>query len=368
MADRGPCPSPDAPTNRREPDVKTTSKKPDEHLRSAKSAGRAVRWLRAALFCSAASVAACASAGPDLRPDDPAYKDPARRAYYDAMRELIEGDYIQAATLFQAVAASPRHVKHASLAKLRLGDSFFFQGRWAEAAEVYRGFVSQHQSDPNLPYARFKVAECQYKRIPGEWFASPPAHEFDQTLTLQAEAEIKGFLTLFPTSHFAPKAKKMLAEVREMLLATELYAADFYEDREQWQAVAWRLDFAVDVYPELAVREDLVWRLGDAWQRVGNHGEAAAAWTLYVQRFPDAKRHEEAQRRLEEAKQKAESTKAVVPPVAPPAKPAEPPAEVAPEEPSEEPLEDGETSDDPEEPGELKLKPPELPQLSPDSD
>lgn len=349
--------------------MKTPSKKPDEQPRSATNASRAVRWLSAALVVSASSVAACASAGPDLRPDDPAYKDPARRAYYDAMRELIEGDYIQAGTLFQAVASSPRHVKHASLAKLRLGDSFFFQGRWAEAAEVYRGFVSQHQSDPNLPYARFKVAECQYKRIPGEWFASPPAHEFDQTLTLQAEAEIKGFLSLFPTSHFAPQAKKMLGEVRQMLLATELYAADFYEDREQWQAVAWRLDFAVDVYPELAVREDLVWRLGSAWQRVGNHGEAAAAWALYVQRFPDANRHEEAVRRLEEAKQKAEGAKAVVPPVAPPAKPAEVPAEDPPSEPSDEEVpEDGETSDDSEEPGELKLKPPELPQLNPDSD
>lgn len=323
-------------------------------------------WIAAA---GLTMVSGCAAVGPDLAPSDPAYKDPARRAYYDGMRELIEGDYIQAGTLFQAVAASPRHVKHASLAKLRLGDSYFFQGRWAEAAEVYRGFVAQHQSDPNLPYARFKVAECQYKRIPGEWFASPPAHEFDQTLTLQAEAEIKGFLTLFPTSHFAPKAKKMLAEVRSMLLATELYAADFYADREQWQAVAWRLDYAIDVYPELAVREDLVWRVADAWQRVGNHGEAALAWGLYVQRFPDASRHEEAQRRLEEAKKRAEANKPAAPKEQP--KVEVPVPHVGPETPGpvEEEIPEEETPEEETDDGEPpKLRPPTLPPLSPEID
>jgi outer membrane protein assembly factor BamD len=320
------------------------------------------RWIAAA---GVAIVSGCGSVGPDLSPDDPAYKDPARRAYYEGMRELIEGDFIQAGTLFQAVATSPRHVRHAALAKLRLGDSYFFQGRWAEAAEVYRGFVAQHQSDPNLPYARFKVAECQYKRIPGEWFASPPAHEFDQTLTLQAEAEVKGFLTLFPTSHFAPRAKKMLAKVRSMLLSTELYAADFYADREQWQAVAWRLDYAADVYPELAVREDLVWRMAEAWQRVNNHVEAKNAWALYVQRFPDAARHDEAERRLEEAKRRVDAEKAP-PPVAPPT----PKPEVEPEElePTDETTDEETTDEETEDGGAPKLRPPTLPPLSPDID
>lgn len=324
---------------------------------------RVLRWVRTGMVVGAALVAGCASSGPDLSPNDPAYKDPARRAYYDGMRELLEGDYIQAGTLFQAVAASPRHVKHASLAKLRLGDSYFFQGRWAEAAEIYRGFVAQHQSDPNLPYARFKVAECQYKRIPSEWFASPPAFEFDQTLTMQAEAELKGFLTLFPTSHFAPQARKMLAEVRSMLLSTELYAADFYADRDQWQAVAWRLGYAIDIYPEIAVREDLVWRWADAWQRVGNHGQAVTAWTAYLQRFPEAKRHEEAQRRLESSRRKLEETQPVrtPPAVVPPAVDAVDPNEE--EVPEEELLEDEGDG-----PGRPQLRPPELPELTPDVD
>ena len=73
-----------------------------------------------------------------------------------------------------SVAASPRTSKYAALAKLRLGDALFYQDRYAEATEVFRGFTNQYKSDPNLPYARFKVAQCYYERIPGEWFPAPP--------------------------------------------------------------------------------------------------------------------------------------------------------------------------------------------------
>jgi outer membrane protein assembly factor BamD len=272
------------------------------------------------------------------------------------MRELIDGDYLKASQLFQAVAASPRHVKHASLAKLRLGDAFFFQGRYAEAAEIYRGFVQQNNSDPNLPYARFKVAECQYKRIPGEWFASPPAHEFDQTLTQQAEAELKGFITLFPTSVFAAPAQKMLTTVRSMLLRHELYAADFYASHEQWQAVAWRLGQAIDVYPELAVKEDLVWRWAEAWREVGNKRETVRALGLYVDRFPNGDRHELAQKRIEELKRAIEAESV----------PKAPAADPKVDKPKPDPEDDGTGDDAPDD--KPRLKPPELPPLAPGID
>jgi len=337
----------------------TTHRQPEGDNRRA-SRGRVSLMLGVAFLVS---TSACASVGPDLPPDSAAYKDAARRAYYEGMRELIDGDYLKASQLFQAVAASPRHVKHASLAKLRLGDAFFFQGRYAEAAEVYRGFVQQNNSDPNLPYARFKVAECQYKRIPGEWFASPPAHEFDQTLTQQAEAELKGFITLFPTSVFAADAQKMLTTVRSMLLRHELYAADFYAGHEQWQAVAWRLGQAIDVYPELAMKEGLVWRLAEAWREVGNKRETVRALGIYVDRFPNGERHELAQKRLEELKRALEAESAPKTPAADPKVDGEP----APEpdgEPAPEP--DGTGDDTPDD--KPRLKPPELPPLDPGID
>jgi len=311
-------------------------------------------WAAVRAVLLGALLAGCASPGAPLPAE---VKDPARRAYYQAMRELVDGDYVEATTLFQAVAASPRHVKYAALAKLRLGDTLFNQGRYAEATEIYRGFVQQHNADPNLPYARFKVAECYFERLPGEWFASPPAHEFDQTLTTQAEAELKGFVTTFPTSAFAPAARKMLTETRKMLLRHELYAVDFYADQDKWQAVAWRLRDAIETYPELAATDAQVWRLASAWDKVGDRSETARALGLYLAKFPSGPHADQAKARLAaiRAELEAETREPAPTPPTPP--------EVAPELLPEEPVE---TPDDTELPDKLELRPPELPPLAPD--
>ena len=304
-----------------------------------------------ALSLGSLTAPGCATPGAPLPPE---IKDPARRAYYAGMRELADGDYVKATTLFQTVAASPRHVKYAALAKLRLGDALFFQGRYAEATEVFRGFVQQHNADPNMPYARFKVAESYYERLPGEWFASPPAHEFDQTTAIQAEAELKGFVGAFPTSVYAPKAREMLEQARKMLFEHEMYAVDFYDDRDKWQAVAWRLRDAIDAYPEIGLKDDLVWRMSMAWDKVGDRTETARSLGLYVSKFPTGKRIEAAKSRLVAIQKALESE------TKPEAKPAP-----APEAPVESPVEEpaGTPAGTPDGPDDFKLKPPELPSL-----
>lgn len=261
---------------------------------------------------------ACGSSGPAL---DGSVKDPVRRAYYDGMRELVDGNYLEASQQFTLVASSPRTSKYAALAKLRLGDALYYQERYAEATEVYRGFTNQYKSDPNQPYARYRVAECYFERLPSDWFAAPPAYEMDQTLTQQAEAELKGFLSQFPTSRYAPSARAMLAETRGMLFAAEMYAVDFYAHKEKWQAVAWRLRDAIDTYPELALREARVWQLSRAWKRVGQPSEVARALGLYLEKFPEGPHVAEAKAELEAIRQSLEKKPEAAPAPAPDKKP-----------------------------------------------
>lgn len=313
-----------------------------------------------------AALGGCAASAPPF-PDE--IKDPARRAYYEGVARLKDGDYVKAAQILQVVAASPRHVKHAALAKLRLGDALFFQGRYAESAEVYRGFVGQYKTDPNLPYARYMVARSFHKRLPSDWFLIPPAYEMDQSITQQAEGELKSFLTTFPTSPFAPEVRKMLAETRGMLFAREMYAVDFYADRDKWQAVAWRLGDALQTYPELAMKDALVWRFVGAWDKVGDPGETAKALGMYLEHFPDGKHHGAAKERLEVMRKAIEAREKAATPKVPPADPngpKVPPTKIEPTDPTEpDAPEDPETPPDEDEP---KLKQPVLPELDPSAD
>ncbi len=253
---------------------------------------RLERLLLALAAATAAS--ACGSSGPPLPPDA---TDPSRIAYYRGMERLVAGDYLRASEIFQTLSAAPRHVRHATLARLRHGDALFLEGRYAEATEIYRAFVNQHRGDPNLAYARFRIAAGYFRRLPTEWFLSPPAHEMDLTLTQQTETELTGFLTLFPTSPYAAEVRTMLTATRRLLLNHELYAAQFYAGKAAWSGVAARLLGAFERYPEL-VDEPAGWRLVEAAERIGSPAQSVKALAKVLERFPESPRRSELERRL----------------------------------------------------------------------
>lgn len=278
------------------------------------SARAAIRPLLVALLLASAPTVGCASSAPAPT----TIRDTARRAYYEGMRELVAGNYVRARQLFNQVARSPSYLSYSALARLRIGDALYLQDRFEEAVEVYRSFVAQYESDPNLPYARYRIAASYHARIPSEWFASPPAYEIDQTMTREAVRELRAFIKTFPTSRFADDARVKLDEARRMLFEHELYAADFYDARDKPRAVAWRLQVAVNEYPDMAVEPDLVWRMADAFAAAGDQADAAQALALYIERFPKGERHADAKRRLEAIRKQADQGAPKEGPKAPP--------------------------------------------------
>lgn len=227
----------------------------------------------------------------------------ARVSYLEGMQELVDGNNSQALSIFSKIARSPRYVRHAALSKIRMGDALFNDRRFEEAAMAYRSFVAQHGGDPNVPYARFRIAASHFNRIPdGVWF-EPPDHERDQTATRSATRELSGFLRAFPTSRFASKAREMLKVATDMLLAHQIYVADFYESRDKPRAVAWRLAHAIKTYPEVAKTPGLVWRMATAYAKADDQADAARSYATYIESFPEGPQVAEAKRRLEVIRQ-----------------------------------------------------------------
>ena len=214
-------------------------------------------------------------------------EDTARRSYHEAMEELVAGNYAHAMQLFQKVSRSPSYIRHAPLARLRIGDALFLQQNYEEAIEAYRGFVSQYGNNPNLPYARYRIAVCYHRRIPGDWVIVPPRFEKDQSMTRQAVRELAGFLRTFPTSPFAGDAKDKLEDANRILLSHEIYVADYYADKEQWLAVAWRLDAAIGEYSGLIDDPEIYWRRAHAFQSAGHQEDARRAYQSYLDAFPN---------------------------------------------------------------------------------
>lgn len=228
----------------------------------------------------------------------------ARKRYMQAMHELAAGSYSRAVEVFNQIAQGPSWVRYSGLARLRVGDALFLQQRFPEAINAYRTFLGQHGSSANVPYAHFRIAASYHRQMPDSWFAAPPAWQKDQAQTERAEKELESFLDRFPLSRFAEDARRMLRDVQRVLYRHELYVADYYAARDEWRAVAWRLDGAIDAYPERALKPDNVWRMAEAYDRVGNTSEAIEGFTLYLEEFPEAPRRDAAKRRRSELRKR----------------------------------------------------------------
>lgn len=226
-------------------------------------------------------------------------KDTVRRTYFEAVDELVGGNYVRARQLLNQVARAPRYFRYAALARLRIGDSLYLQERYEEAIQLYRAFTAQYKSDPNLPYARYRMAVCYYKRMPSEWFASVADHELDQTMTTEAVRELTSFIRTFPVSRFTADARLKLKEARQMLLDHVLYAADFYDSRDKPRAVAWRLDDALKRYPDFVTTDAIVWRMADSYAKAGDQADAARSYAMYLEKFDNGEQRAEAKRRLD---------------------------------------------------------------------
>ncbi|MGM0574608.1 MAG: outer membrane protein assembly factor BamD [Myxococcota bacterium] len=264
--------------------------------------------LAASVSPGCASDRAATAGDQPPRGSAPAVQEAARKSYVEGMEELVAGNFTRAIQLFNRVARSPRYVRYAALARLRIGDALFLQERHEEAIEAYRTFVAQHASDPNLPYARFRIAASYHARVPSDWFAAPPAWEKDQSMTIQAERELRGFVRTFPTSRWAPRARKMLEDARRMLLNRELYVARYYAEREEWRGAAWRWERALKEYPEMATTPDRIWRMARAYAKAGEVADAARAYAAYLEEFPEGSRSGDARKALESIRAELEES------------------------------------------------------------
>jgi outer membrane protein assembly factor BamD len=257
-------------------------------------------FCRLSLFVLATcSFMGCAHGGTGSVSDNSNPEGSARRAYFKGMKELVAGNHNKATEIFSKLSRGPRYLRYGALARLRIGDAFFVQKRWDEAIEAYRAFVAQYATDPNLPYARYRIAAAYHRRLPDDWFLTPNAHEMEQTMTNQAVRELQGFMATFATSRYAPQVREMLGDARSLLLSHEFYVADYYEARENWRGVAWRLESAVKNYPDLALTPELLFRMANAYEMAGDIADAARCYGTYLEQFPEGTKRQQCQQSLD---------------------------------------------------------------------
>jgi outer membrane protein assembly factor BamD len=175
------------------------------------------------------------------------YAENARQKYEEGVRAVESENWEGAAETLNDLKRRYSYSRYARLAELRLADADLAQDKYAEAVSGYKAFVHDYPNDPEVPYARYRVAKAQYDSV-SQSALMPPLEERDLAAVNDALVSIRQFLSDYPTNNYTDELRYMRAVVVGLLARHELYVARFYLERGKFDAAIARCEHALDAF------------------------------------------------------------------------------------------------------------------------
>jgi outer membrane protein assembly factor BamD len=169
-------------------------------------------------------------------------KDPASMMA-DAEDEIKNDHFLVALDKLRIIKNKFPYSNYSLEAHLRIGDVYFLQESYPEAAATYESFKDLHPKHTKVAYAMFRLAKSYFND-------APDVVARDQTVAKKALESYNDFLKRFPSASETEEARKDVAQIRKNLAEKELYIGDFYNKREHPDAAAKRYDNVLRTYPE----------------------------------------------------------------------------------------------------------------------
>ncbi|MCC6749309.1 MAG: outer membrane protein assembly factor BamD [Deltaproteobacteria bacterium] len=239
-------------------------------------------WI--ALLCGG-SLVGCAEAGGGV---SVSYGETARANYEKGLRELKDESYPEAMKYFAFVKSKFPFSRYATLAELRVADTYLAQEKYLEAIDAYKLFVKFHPTHPQVEdgYAAYKVCEAYMKQIPSDWFLVPPGHEKDQTATREALREVQNFRKTYARSPYLAKVADMDRQCVRNLADHELYVARFYLENDRPYATILRLEGLLNRYPDANIDPEVMLLLGKTYLKMKKPDKARETFLALARKYP----------------------------------------------------------------------------------
>lgn len=216
------------------------------------------------------------------------FQHQAKVAYEEALESFHDRDWVTVPTLMAEVKREYAGTKWARLAQLRIADAEFHQRSFPEAITSYREFLREFPNDEEVPYARYRVALCQFEARPSSALA-PPLEERDLVNIRDADRSIADFLKDYPNYKEREHLLYMQEWVRGMLARHELYVARYYLARNKLDAAIARTEYALVNFKETGLEPEALVLLGETHMKRHEPHKAAGAFQIVLDRYPESR-------------------------------------------------------------------------------
>jgi outer membrane protein assembly factor BamD len=215
------------------------------------------------------------------------YTDNARRDYEAALEAYEDKNWELADELLNEVKRKYAYSRYARLAELRLADGNFQQEKFAEAISGYKEFVHDHPNDPEVPYARYRIAKAEYDSV-SQSIMLPPLEERDLASVNDALTTLRNFLSDYPGSEHTEELRYMLDVVLGLLARHELYVARYYLAEGRFDAAIMRCEYAIKTLKSSGLEPEGMVLLGEIYMKQKRKKDAREVLNKLLQLYPES--------------------------------------------------------------------------------
>jgi len=236
--------------------------------------------------CRSASILhgfACALAALSLltacSEDEEVYREqPVEELYNNAMDELLDGSFIDAAKGFDEVERQHPYSVWATRAQIMAAYAYYKNNNYDESIISADRFIKLHPGHRDVAYAYYLNAVSYYEQI------SDVGR--DQGVTELALLSLQELVRRFPDTSYARDARLKIDLTRDHLAGKEMDVGRYYLTRGHYIAAVNRFRQVIERYQTTSHVPEALHRLTEAYLSLGMNHEAQVAGAVLGHNFP----------------------------------------------------------------------------------
>ncbi len=181
--------------------------------------------------------------------------------------------------------------KYALMAELSIADCYFKQESFPEAQVAYQNFKDLHPKHAQIDYVTNQLALSYFNQLPS-------TSDRDLSLATNAIQYFEETYKNYPNSTYAKDAQEKKAATLKMLAEKEIYIADFYFKKQNYDSALTRYENSLVKYPGQGFDAKALSKATISAMRAGKKEKAQEHYNQLKAKFSDSEELKEATKEM----------------------------------------------------------------------
>ncbi len=217
---------------------------------------------------------------------------PADGIYDQGLARLGKKDFSGAAKKFGELEKQYPNSGWSQKGLLMQTYSEYTEGKYDEAVSTANRYIGLYPNSKDAPYVYYLAGMSYYNQIPDA--------DRDQERAEKSVVVFNQLIEKYPKSEYVNDAKFKIQVAKDQIAAREMKVGRFYLEQSNYTAAINRFREVIGKYQSTRHTEEALFRLTEAYLRLGVTNEAQTAAAVLGHNYPDSQWYKDAFARLRE--------------------------------------------------------------------